>query len=196
MKPGSVPTARVAPILRALIKDRWPYSREDVFSVSDLVGGYTVLADKVDCDPTTIERIVEQKNEGVDFDLVDRLFCALGRPDVWRGELLDVYQEMEFVQRCALHSCSKTFPEKWNARRKLYCSVNCRTLAAHVARGSRPGDRFLAKGYCQSGRHKMTPENTRTHSDGSRYCRECDREKKSARNARYNAKRRALAVLA
>lgn len=197
MKPGSVPTARVAPILEALINDRWPYSDDDVLAVGDLASGYAILADKAGCDPTTITKIIAQKHEGVNFDLADRLFCALGRPDVWRGELLDVYEEMVFVQRCALHSCSKTFPEKWSARRKIYCSVNCKVLAAHVVSGARPGNRFIAKGYCRSGRHRMTPENAVPHRDGrGHFCRECDREKKVARNARYNAKRASQAVAA
>jgi hypothetical protein len=197
VKPGSVPTTRIATILGTLIKDRWPYSSEDLFSVGDLAGGYAILASKVGCDPTTIERIVEQKNEGADFDLVDKLFCALGRPDVWRGELLDVYEGMCLLERCAHPGCSVQFvPPSHGGRRKRYCSQSC---ADSARRGLRRIKHFRGRAQrehsakCRNG-HPRTPESTIRLKSGRIRCRVCNN---ATSNRLYHAKRRAaLAVTA
>lgn len=88
MKPGSVPTARVGPIIGELVAERWPHG-----------GGFEVLGEKVGCDSSAIEAIVRQDNLGVKFDLADRVLCALGRPDIWQGQLADLYHSVSLVDR-------------------------------------------------------------------------------------------------
>lgn len=196
MKPGNVPTTRVAPILESLINDRWPYSDDDVLAVGDLASSYAILADKAGCDPTTITKIIAQKYEGVDFDLADRLFCALGRPDVWRGELLDVYEGMQILERCAHPDCSVCFaPPLHGGRRKRYCSQSC---ADSGRRGLRRIKHFRGRAQlkhsakCRNG-HLRTPENTIHLQSGRIRCRVCNN---ATSNRLYHAKRASQAVAA
>lgn len=167
MKPGNVPTAVVGPVIEELVRERWPHS------------GYEVLAEKVGCHVDSIDAIVRQESPGAEFDLVDKILCALGRPDMWIGALADIYPT-KFMETCALHSCNKKFPERFGGRtRKRYCSPRCSTLGNAVARGEATGKRLRQKGYCLKG-HKMTPENTITKwrerdQAYEHQCRECKR---------------------
>jgi hypothetical protein len=172
VRAGNVPTARVAPVLERLILERWPNG-----------GGIDVLAEKVDCDASTIEGIVAQEYPGVAFDLADSLLCALG-PGIraWRGELEDVYYGVEFVSTCALPSCGKTFAETGRGGRRLYCSRKCRNLNAMVRDGRATGERLRAKKRCLKG-HRLTPDNV---VQGNR-CRACRRERDRAYAQRYRA---------
>lgn len=166
MRAGHIPTAEVGPILERLIRERWPHG-----------GGYGVLAEKAGCDQSAIEGIAEQIYEGVSFDLADKLFCALGQPMEHVG-LADLYWSATFTETCALHSCNRSFREKFNGRtRKRYCSPRCATLANAVKQGRATGDRLREKGMCLKG-HRMTPENTITkqrHGRTEHQCRECKR---------------------
>lgn len=168
MRAGNVPTARVGPIIGELARERWPQ------------GGYEVLAEKVGCDESAIRVIIEQRCPGVEFDLADSIITALGRWDMWHGVLADIYPT-KFYETCALHSCNRRFPEKFNGRtRKRYCSPRCATLANAVRRGEATGDRLRQKGYCLNG-HKMTPENTikkwrKRDNKWEHQCRECKRK--------------------
>lgn len=168
MKQGSVPTHLVGPLISELIRDRWPQG-----------GGIEVLAEKVGCDYSAIESIIAHTNPGAGFDFVDRIFCALGRPDIWRGKLISIYEDLIFVQTCAVPSCDKTFPEKKSGHVKRYCSARCATLAHGIRDGRCTGDRLRQKGYCLKG-HKLTPENTRIEKrkDGrsGRICKTCQRD--------------------
>lgn len=181
MKPGSVPTARVAPILETLIKDRWPYSSEDVLSCSDLAAGCTVLADKVGCDPTTIVKIVEEKYEGADFDLVDKLFCALGRPDVWRGKLLDVYEVVDLARRkCACPGCDRGFQPGIDTlgrpKHTIYCSTACKHAAWKIAHGKHTKRMSASKRdtrhWCRNGHDKRV-----VGLDKRGTCKQCLRDR-------------------
>ena len=180
MKPGNVSTAIIGPKLAMLIRDRWPHG-----------GGIVVLAEKVGCDPSAIEAVIEQINSGVSFDLADKMFCALGRPmeDVGLG---DIYWSVGFRETCALHSCGKTFPERSNGRtRKRYCSSRCATLGNAVAQGRATGDRLRGKGKCLKG-HAFTKENTILKTRNGyveRQCRECKRatQREWARKRRQDA---------
>ena len=186
MKPGNVPTAKVGPILGDLIRDRWPHGN-----------GVDVLAEKAGCDWTAIEGIVKGVHEGVSFDLIDKLFCCLGRVDLWQGVLKDVYDSVVFVQTCNLHSCSKTFPEsKPRNQLQRYCSPACRSLAQKVRRGEKPGDRFQQRGKFRCG-HKMTPENSvpvKTAVGLKRTCRTCRRQKQIQWQRDYRARKRLKAA--
>jgi hypothetical protein len=160
VKTGNVPTERIAPILYTLIRERWPHG-----------GGLEVLSEKVGCDATAIAGIIDKQNEGVAFDLADRLLCALGRWDIWHGELEDIYPT-KFIETCALPSCNKTFPERRSGPHiKRYCSYRCMDLGRQVKAGRATGERLRQRGYCLKG-HKL---------NGQRQCVICRREQRKRR---------------
>ena len=171
MKPGNVPTSRIGPLLGDLIRDRWPHN-----------GGIEVLAEKVGCDWTAIEGIIKGVHEGVSFDLADKLFCALGRVDVWQGQLKDVYDNTQLLERCANPGCESMFvPDSHSGpTRRKYCSHACLWSAYNQRRGKtkRVIKRHRSGGFirvCKNG-HRRTPETTATRVDGKRECLLCKRE--------------------
>jgi len=162
LKPGNVPTAIIGPKLAMLIRDRWPHG-----------GGIVVLAEKVGCDPSAIEAVIEQINSGVSFDLADKMFCALGRPmeDVGLG---DIYWSVEFRETCASPVCNRTFSELHRGDKpKSYCSKKCSDMAYNIRNGR--GSGTTAKNTCWKG-HKLTPENS-VRQNGRRICRTCKNER-------------------
>lgn len=166
VKDGNVPTARVAPIIAELIEERWPESRRG----PDEAGGKEILAEKIGCAEDTIDSLVRQAYEGVSFDLADRIFCALGRPDLWIGVLADIYPT-KFRETCANPMCNKKFPERGGgARRRLYCGRKCRQLHHLIKQGKATG--MKAAGRCHKG-HRLSPDNIIKRPDGKRECREC-----------------------
>lgn len=169
MKPGSVPTDRIGPIVDELIQERWPHG-----------SGIEVLAEKVGCDWKTIANVIEREHEGVDFDLADALLCALGRPDIWRGRLADLYLEMPLLEQCQAPGCNIKFAigvdRLGRPKQQRYCSPQC-NHAAYKIRSGRNQRRLVAAHRDQSKRcrngHVRTPENTKTLYDGRRTCRVC-----------------------
>lgn len=182
MKPGSVPTARIAPILGELIRERWPHG-----------GGCGVLAEKVGCDASTVEGVVAQDYPGVPFDLADALLVGLGRWDIWHGVLADIYPTT-FMERCAAPGCNKQFPEYHRGGKpKRTCSPRCKSRLESVKLGrvKSPGARVM--GRCNRG-HRLTPENTKISKDtGFRRCRTCARERDREHARLRRAERRAAA---
>lgn len=177
MKPGSVPTARIAPVIYTLIAERWPHG-----------GGLEVLAEKIGCDQSAIASIIDQDNPGVGFDFADNLLCALGRADMWYGTLSDIYPT-KFIETCESRACNKRFPEKMHAGHKQrYCSWRCFRYEWNVRAGNSSGNR--KQGRCNKG-HKFTPENTALNGRGGRICRTCKQERQRAFRARKRAARAA-----
>lgn len=151
MKPGNVPTSRLGPIIGDLVKDRWPHG-----------GGYGVLAEKVGCDQSAIEGIVDQEYAGCEFDLADGLLCSLGRVDIWQGELSDVYSSVSIPETCERLGCSLKFhPKKQGGvKRRRFCSRQCRQMD-WLARAGQINDtpKRNLKVRCRGG-HFRTSENT------------------------------------
>lgn len=178
MNPGNVPTAVVAPVLAALIEDRWPSRlRPDAEEY-----GITILAEKAGCHVDSIDTILRQKHPGAEFDLVDRLLCALGRPDMWIGTLADVYPT-RFLSKCAAPGCARKFKEFQRGDNvKRYCSRRCASAASNVRRGLGSGNTRM--GRCRQG-HRLTPENS-VSQNGRRTCRTCRLE----RQRRWAAEKR------
>lgn len=192
MKPGSVPTARVGPIIGALVEERWPArlrpDNED--------GGYDILAEKVGCHRDAIYFIVEQRYEYVGFDLADKLLCALGRWDMWHGELEDIYPT-KFKETCAAPGCSRQFWEYHRGGKpKRTCSKRCRARLDSVQLGRVRAGGARVMGRCNEG-HRFTPDNT-LWSGGYRRCRICASKAHAARmmNPEYREKRRVASQLA
>ena len=180
IKSGSVPTAAVGPVIAQLVEERWPARRRP----EGEEWGYSILAEKVGCSWDTIGTIVRQSNEGVGFDLVDKLLCALGRPDLWTGALEHIYP-WKFTETCAIPSCSRSFPEYHRGTRRIYCSRRCMELGQGMKKGYCTGQRFRKRGYCLKG-HKLTPENRVGPNNG---CRTCKKESDRLRHLRNRDKR-------
>lgn len=193
---GQVPTARVAPIIALLIRERWPQG-----------GGYEVLAEKVGCDEGAVRGIAEQRSDGAEFNLVDQILCSLGRPDFWWGELADIYYNLDLkgnprgyvpkgYRRCERRGCGELFqpnPRAPKVGKKVqrFCCTTCAKIdSQHRLQGTKvvygPGRR-LQRMACKRGIHDFTPENTYTYPDGRIACRTCLREK----NRKYAARKRA-----
>lgn len=170
MRAGHVPLERIAPVVSRLIAERWPEGN-----------GYSMLAEKIGCDESIVRRIADppEDKDSVEFDVVDKILCALG-PGVfaWLGELRDIYESVKFMETCALPSCNRKFRERFNGRtRKIYCSSRCSSLGNAVARGDATGERLRQKGMCLKG-HKMTEANTiikERNGSIERQCRTCKR---------------------
>lgn len=177
MRAGSVPTARIGPIIERLVRERWPYGN-----------GQEVLAEKIGCDESAIWNVVNQTNPGTSFDLADQLLCALGRWDMWHGELADIYPT-KFIETCRNPMCNKKFPERGNGRRKrLYCGRKCRQLHHLIKQGKATG--MKAAGRCHRG-HRLTQDNILKRPDGKRECRECstaNRRHRYATDPSYRAR--------
>lgn len=189
MNPGYVPTDVVGPIVAELVRERWPHG-----------DGIDVLAEKVGCSYDAIDGIIRQQNKSCEFGLADALLCALGRPDLWRGPLADIYLGLSFAtdrsvrmvpkghQRCARDGCSTTFPtvRKRGYSRRVYCSDRCTQIASRVRVGKQrrasQGRRFV----CRNG-HERTPESVEILKNGTRRCRICQRERTRECRARKRA---------
>lgn len=177
MRAGHVPTSRIGPVVDELIRERWPHG-----------GGYTILAEKVGCEQSTIEGLVEQVSPGMSFDLVDRILVGLGRWDMWHGVLADIYPTT-FMETCANPVCARTFPERQigPARRKKFCSKRCKDLEEKIRKGKATGVR--RRGVCNRG-HRLTPDNVWIKPHGARQCKQCSYERRNERmeNPEYRAK--------
>lgn len=182
MRAGYVPTEEIGPVIGELVKERWPHTY-----------GYDVLAEKVGCDPAAIWAIVarEGKREA-QFDLVDKIMCALGRYDMWFGRFRHIYYAVEFRETCASPLCGKQFRERvlggaCDGRRK-FCSKKCQRLEEGMRRGIATGHR---KNNCCNKGHKFTDENI-IWSGGYRRCRICTHERHAERmqNPEYRERMR------
>ena len=203
MKPGSIPTARVAPIMHDLIRERWPHG-----------GGIDVLSEKVGCDWGSIASIIDQKNEGTDFNLVDTLLCALGRPDLWWGVLSDIYWLADIdgegrdylpqgYERCQRIGCGALFKPHHRApksgiHKPKFCSKACGS-ATHkqnkkggFKRGAYGRGLHLKSMVCAQG-HDLTADNLCKRKDGKKVCKTCHRERQRIWAASKRAKLRAAA---
>ncbi|HET6914723.1 MAG TPA: hypothetical protein VFH56_01395 [Acidimicrobiales bacterium] len=200
---GQVPTARVAPIIALLIRERWPQG-----------GGYEVLAEKVGCDWSAVRGIAEARSDGAEFNLVDQILCSLGRPDFWWGELADIYYGCDLrgnpkgylpagYVRCERVGCGNVFKPhkrapKTGPHKPKFCSPRCNdsTYRARKRGGFKRGaygpDMRLRAMVCHQG-HDMTPENTLVRKNGKRCCIACNRERQKKWIAAKRAKQRELA---
>jgi len=158
MRAGHVPTAVVGPLVAQLVEERWPWG-----------DGYSVLAEKAECDESAIRQVVEQRYQGVQFDLADRLLTRLGRPDL-------VPMPKTFVETCRVPSCHHQFHERMpGGNVKRSCSTRCGSVWQAMQKGKGTGQRLRQRGYCLRG-HRMVGENVRVDKRGQRQCRTCQRD--------------------
>lgn len=53
-----------------------------------------VLAEQAECDPEHLRRMLKGKVQAIDFDIADRLLCAMSLWDEWYGELAKYYDRV------------------------------------------------------------------------------------------------------
>jgi hypothetical protein len=182
VKVGNVPTDRVGPIIAQLVAERWPKRQHP----DGEEWGLSILAEKIDCSEDAIDNIIRGGQPGAEFDLVDQIFCALGRPDILdTGVLSDVYWSVDLTRRrCAAPGCSRTFRERIPGRggsKRVYCSSGCKSNHHRWLNGAVRGG-IKQKERCRRG-HLLTPENR--YKDGR--CKTC-------RSAYFTEKRLACAA--
>ena len=159
MKRNLIPIVEIGPVIGELIAERWPYG-----------GGQAILAEKIGCDESTIWQIANGEKPYGEFDLIDRILCALGRFDHWYGRFEHIYPT-KFMETCLNPMCNRKFPERGGgARRRRYCGRKCRQLHHLIKQGKATG--MKAAGRCHKG-HRLTPDNIIRRPDGKRECREC-----------------------
>lgn len=115
------------------------------------------------------------------FDDVDRLFVAMGKVHLWRGEYIEYLERVDLRWTlCACPGCEVMFdasqgPQEGPTVRR-YCSRACATSAAKQRTGatSRRVKVYNSPKKCRNG-HAKTPENTKTRPDGRKECIICAR---------------------
>jgi hypothetical protein len=182
VKPGNIPIDEIGPFIGALIDQRWPWKEHE--SSDEFTNGYLILAEKVGCDQSSIWKIVEGRNPGATFDLIDAILCALGRPDVLDyGIFSHLVDAVEFREKCKAPGCSRVFEEHMRGGVvKRHCSRRCCATTSNIRRGLGSGTTRM--GRCHRG-HKLSDDNV-VSQNGRRACRTCKR----AAQRKWKAKRR------
>ena len=96
-----------------------------------------VLATEANICEDTLTKYLSGRRKWIDFNIADRLLCAMNAVHLWWVEpLSDVYWTLELDDRlCARPGCdrrvvsSKNTP-KTGPKRKKFCTAECRRLAA------------------------------------------------------------------
>lgn len=138
----------------------------------------------------------------IPFGLADSVLCKLRLQNLWRHELLEIYEAVNLsgscgtqwvrpvpkgMARCGRVGCSVVFEQRTSGSKKKYCSVICKNQAYKLRSGQTksaptgPG-RHLSALRCKNG-HERTPENTYLYK-GKRLCNECRKERKREAYAR------------
>lgn len=164
-----------------------------------------VLAERADLREATLYSMIRGRTKTVDFDVADRLLCAMNMHDLWLTDLHEVYvaaglhegERSRKVERasglkvCARKGCSNTFTQPVKTPPKKYCSETCCAASYwHKKHGAKttlrgPG-RKLEKLVCRNG-HERTPENTGFNGVAN-FCRIC--KNASDRRSRARARER------
>jgi hypothetical protein len=133
---------------------------------------------------------MDGRNKTIDFNLADRLLCAMNMTDLWRTTLSHLYETVQFddswkrhhhpdttgEKTCGRRGCSVRFTPPANRPGKKYCTPACCAAAywqkKHgVKTQIRGKNRQLEKLVCRNG-HERTPGNTR-FENGVRRCLVC-----------------------
>lgn len=162
-----VPTAVFGPLLVRAMSEGFDLEFEG--------GRIEALAERVQCPADTIYRISIRRSESCDFDLADRLLCALNVPHWWwEPPLKEVYDSIVLLERCRLDGCNRYFRPgrvKEGATRKRYCSKK-HAAADFERRNGLPGV-VQRDGWCRKGLHEMKGSNVQIKTNGGRQCRAC-----------------------
>lgn len=94
MQTGYISTERFAPIMERLVLERWPHSSDTSFNTTS-INGHKILSEKTGIPTGMCRDIQAGRQKTIHFDVADTILCALGRPDIWYGELGDIYWEID-----------------------------------------------------------------------------------------------------
>lgn len=152
----------------------------ETHSAEESVGSLAVLAERAGVAFGTLEKYVYEYagHRSMLFDDADKILCALGKVDLWRGELNEYYENVNLhLAQCAHPNCLVWYePTRSN---HIYCSTAC---ANSAKRGNRRIKHFKGKAMkgehsfrCRNG-HVRTPETTITLKSGKIRCRICNNE--------------------
>lgn len=72
-----IPTAPLIPLLREQIASNGL--------------SHPILAAKVGIETDTLQKLLAGRSKTIDFNVADRLLCAVGAPHLWLGPLEDIY---------------------------------------------------------------------------------------------------------
>ncbi len=139
------------------------------------------LAEKTALHYDTIQRVFTREDYVVEFEVADRILCAVGAVEAWYKEPLnEIYRETKLLEihppkgRCARRGCTKPLPPKtWGGLPRKYCSESCRKRAASQRRNSGRYSNWMDQ--CVNG-HDWNEANTYIRPNGKRHCRACVRE--------------------
>lgn len=167
----TVPIAEFGPVLNRLMADYDAESQD-------------VIAERAGISLDTITRILSGERESCEFDIADKLLCALHAPQLWYGELSHIYYAVDLMwEKCACPGCEATFTLEVDTMGRIkqtrYCSTACRTAAFKIRKGVHkqrlPKSRRDPEKFCRNG-HPKTPENVVEFTNGTRTCRICKQE--------------------
>lgn len=149
--------------------------------------GLTVLAEKTELHYDTIQHIWSGEANALEFDVVDRILCAVGAVQAWFAEPLAEYYRGRIAtrprkpkSRCHRVGCSNKIPQReWpGGQPSKYCSVKCRISAQNKRQRNRfrKGRYSNHKDKCVNG-HDWNEENTYVTKTGHWLCRVCIRDR-------------------
>lgn len=177
-----------ARLLRPLVQEF--VGESEIPSMGGPLPRLTVLADKTNLHYDTIQHIWAGEEKTVEFEVADRILCAINAVQAWfREPLAEIYRNANSLGaidppkgRCQRRGCSNPLPPKtWpGGQPQKYCSRTCRDAASRsrlrdktrVGRYSNPLDR------CVNG-HDWSTENTYISPGGKRLCRVCMRQRQA-----------------
>lgn len=200
MTPNRIPAQPIAQVLRSYLDSEGTRLSDGSFAP----GSVYSLAQRVDMNGDTLEKILAGRSKTIDFDDADKLLCVTNLNDLWATELRDLYQgavlhdggtrhrvaSASGKKVCARRGCSALFlPNKHKPGQK-FCSNACRTSEWSIQHKGiktrlRGKGRALEALSCPNG-HERTKENTKVTVTGARRCKICER----ARGRRNNWKRK------
>lgn len=196
--PNRIPVEPIAQVVRSYLEAEGTRLDDGAFAPASILP----LAERVDVLPDTLDSWLKGDTATIDFDVADRLLCAMNLQDLWLTDLHDVYTAAPLVEgpkkftvkpasgkrMCARVTCTETFIPKPKHPHQRFCSGRCAGAARRVK--ANPEAKIRGKGCillkleCKKG-HERTPENTGHTKDGRLYCLICKRK-----TDRENARRR------
>lgn len=177
MPASKIPTELITPIVSTYLENH----DED----------YQTLALRARVHHDTLWTVIQGLHKRVDFDISDRLLCAMGLVHLWwREPLREVYYSVDLSEkgrapklepgqvRCHAPGCLLIFlPRRGGSgghNKQLYCSDRCRERTIKMRNGNQRREFNSRKYVCRHG-HPRTPDNTEFLGNGTRRCRVCNR---------------------
>jgi hypothetical protein len=190
-EPNRIPAAPIVQVVQRYLQAEGTRLTDGTFVPAPL----SPLAERIDVHADTLESWLTGHVATIDFDVADRLLCAMNQQDLWHTDLQDLYLTAPLQEGkkkfsvaavsgskvCARIGCSVRFTPKIRNPRQRFCCRKCYQAyyQAEKQRGGYkqgaygPGCSLLAL-TCRNG-HQRTTKNTKFNKHGRRYCVDCKR---------------------